>query len=72
VGPHVGSNPAKRREKIPVTEPEKVAPGILSDFEIPDTAINRARIGHGAKRTKDCRIVLEKRLVPQTSKRRIK
>jgi hypothetical protein len=38
VGPHVGSNPAKRCEKRPVTEPEKVAPGILRDFEIPDTA----------------------------------
>jgi hypothetical protein len=45
---------------------------ISSDSEIPDTAINRAMIAHGAKRTKDGRIVLEKRLVPQTSKRRIK
>jgi hypothetical protein len=40
-------------KKRPVTEPEKGAPGILSDFEIPDTTINRAMIGHGAKKTKD-------------------
>jgi hypothetical protein len=42
--PHVSSNPAKRRELRLATE-LKVAPGVLSNFEIPDTSSNRKLIG---------------------------